>query len=110
MKWLASIIVLLTSLAARSEPLDGVLPKGAVPRAVWVEKPAVVRCAEAKLARDPTSAEKTTVQLVVEPNGRVTTASIEEPAPKDQRYAQCLLSVVKSLRLPRPHGGRALVK
>lgn len=103
-------------MAARAERLrhegkrpGGTLPKEVIGQAINRKLGAVQQCAEEKLARAPGLLDKVVVRFVVEEDGRVANASIEGRPPADEQYGACLLEVVKTLKLPKPKGGPAVV-
>jgi TonB family protein len=66
-------------------------------------------CYEQGLARDTQLTGKVQVRFIVEPDGKVSNAQLDDNTLPDCEAAHCMLEVYRQLEFPEPDGGRVTV-
>jgi TonB family protein len=66
-------------------------------------------CYEEGLARDTRLSGKIQVRFVIDRDGRVSSAHLDDSSLPDCEAARCMLDVYRGLEFPEPNGGRVTV-
>lgn len=89
-----------------SSPESGAAaPRDAIRRAVLQNRPAIMRCYEPALVREPTLRGRVTIHFVINPDGAVGESTPAESPPAMRTVAECIATAARSWRFPAMPGG-----
>lgn len=83
----------------------GALSRGVIQTVVRRHLPAVRQCYERELASSPELAGRVRVRFVVDANGRVASARVDQDTLRRPALERCLVRQVRRWRFPAPRGG-----
>jgi len=66
-------------------------------------------CYEKQLSRKPNLGGKITFEWTVQKSGRVSAAHQKTSTMSDAKVSQCILSVIRSMKFPKPRGGEVVI-
>ncbi|MEM9453847.1 MAG: AgmX/PglI C-terminal domain-containing protein [Myxococcota bacterium] len=88
----------------------GALDRDIIRRIVRSHINEVRYCYRQGLAKDPTLAGRVTIELTIDPSGKVPTANVKSTSLSDDEVAECIAKATKRWRFPKPSdGGVAIV-
>jgi Ca-activated chloride channel family protein len=87
----------------------GSLDKEVIGRAIRRNLARVRYCYEKELTKDPALAGKVAVRFRIGPEGDVLDAQIAESTLGNAAVEECILRVMRTLKLPKPHGGGTVI-
>ena len=95
-------------LGGAAPATTGTLTTEEIRKAMRAGTPGLKRCYDAELAKDPAFEARVVVRFVISPTGRIGSATLTSPSGRTAMDS-CLLSTLRKLVFPKPHGGAVTV-